>query len=146
MALADTGVAATGQSPAAAGSSSGRASSDSGPATTPADASDDIQLTFLIPSNERHTLALRVGDSVQHAKQTLLDGWPAQFGAAPTALSELKFLYGGSYLDNAATLDAVKRYPDAPTVVHLMISRNKAQDKEACKDIDKTTKCTCIIL
>ncbi|KAJ2691461.1 hypothetical protein H4R19_006365 [Coemansia spiralis] len=115
---------------AAAPAGSGRASSDGGSGAAPSDATGDIQLTFLIPSNERHTMAFQVGDSVQHAKQALLDGWPAQFGPAPTMMSELKLLYGGSYLDNSSTLGAVKRYSDAPTVVHLMVSRSKAPEKE----------------
>ncbi|KAJ2616187.1 hypothetical protein H4S08_000892 [Coemansia sp. RSA 1365] len=110
------------------GGGSGRMSSDSSPSD--AVLGDNIQLTFLIPSNERCTMSFKIRDSVQHAKEALLNNWPAQFGLKPAALSELKMLYSGNYLNNGSSLEVVKRYPDTPSVVHLMIVRSKDIDKE----------------
>ncbi|KAJ2078625.1 hypothetical protein H4R24_004351 [Coemansia sp. RSA 988] len=115
-------------SAAKTGGSGGRGSSDSSP--TDAAMGDDIQLTFLTPSNERCTMAFKISDSVQLAKETLLNNWPTQFGPKPVALSELKLLYSGNYLNSGSSLEVVKRYPDAPSVVHLMIVRSKDLDKE----------------
>ncbi|KAJ1843093.1 hypothetical protein LPJ70_003533, partial [Coemansia sp. RSA 2708] len=80
-----------------------------------AEASDEVHISFLVPSNERYTRVFKTADTAQHAKQTLLDEWPSQFGAKPAALADLKLLYGGNFLDNSASLDVVKRYPDGPT-------------------------------
>ncbi|KAJ2125685.1 hypothetical protein IW147_000745 [Coemansia sp. RSA 720] len=83
--------------------SSERGSIDSRP--TEAEATDEVQLTFLIPSNERYTKVFNISDTAQHAKQTLLDDWPAQLGPKPASPSDLKLLYGGNFLDNNTTLD-----------------------------------------
>ncbi|PIA19569.1 hypothetical protein COEREDRAFT_78900 [Coemansia reversa NRRL 1564] len=90
------------------GGGSGRVSS--GSSSSDAALGDGIQLTFLIPSNERCTMAFKISDSVQQAKEALLNNWPAQFGSKPTALSELKLLYLGNYLNNGSSLEGKKRY------------------------------------
>ncbi|KAJ2845770.1 hypothetical protein IWW36_004649, partial [Coemansia brasiliensis] len=108
--------------------SSDRSSSDSKPMDS--ELSDEIQLTFLIPSNERYTRAFKITDTVYNAKQMLLDDWPAQLGSKPATSSEIRLLYGGTFLDNSSTLNVVKRYSDAPTVVHMMINRSKAVEKD----------------
>ncbi|KAJ2456269.1 hypothetical protein EV183_000196 [Coemansia sp. RSA 2336] len=108
-------------------------SSDSKPMD--ADMSDEIRLTFLVPSNERYTRTFKITDSVHNAKQMLLDDWPAELGAKPGTISEIRLLYGGNFLDNSSTLSVVKRYPDAPTVVHMMINRSKAMEKDGIVDL-----------
>ncbi|KAI9475105.1 hypothetical protein LPJ55_004611 [Coemansia sp. RSA 990] len=110
-------------------------SSSSGSKPMDTEMSDEIQLTFLVPSNERHTRTFKITDTVYNAKQMLLEDWPAELGSKPGTISEIRLLYGGNFLDNSSTLSVVKRYPDAPTVVHMMINRSKAVEKDGIVDL-----------
>ncbi|KAJ2229379.1 hypothetical protein IWW45_006221 [Coemansia sp. RSA 485] len=106
---------------------------------------DSVKLVFLIQSGDKAEREFKPSETILQVKQSLLDSWPENFAAQPSATSDLRVLYRGHFLDDKATLADSKLLPTS-TVVHLTVKPSNKQEKADKKDTDKAPKCACLIL
>ncbi|KAJ2373189.1 hypothetical protein IW150_003744, partial [Coemansia sp. RSA 2607] len=84
-------------------------------------ATKTVKLVFLLHSGERAEREFKPTDTIYQVKAGLVDNWPENFAVKPSAISDLRILYSGHFLDDKAVLAGKK-------------------------DADKAPRCACIIL
>ncbi|KAJ2727075.1 hypothetical protein GGI07_000193 [Coemansia sp. Benny D115] len=108
------------------------------------------KMVFLVQAGDRAERQFKAGDSIQQVKQALVNDWPDNFPPKPSALSDLRILYRGHFLDDKMALSGKAEQQcnmqPAGTIVHLTIRPSSKKEKGAKKDVDKAPKCTCTIL
>ncbi|KAJ1721291.1 hypothetical protein LPJ53_004167 [Coemansia erecta] len=67
-------------------------------------AANAVKLVFLLHSGERAEREYKPTDTIYQVKAALVDNWPENFAAKPSATSDLRILYSGHFLDDKAVL------------------------------------------
>ncbi|KZV94978.1 hypothetical protein EXIGLDRAFT_766697 [Exidia glandulosa HHB12029] len=99
---------------------------DDGPTASPTPAHVELrqtQLTFLLVSGRRRTMAFDDDATVGRVKELLWNTWPADWqDERPPAPNYLRVLYLGKMLQDDETLVSLKLPPwTAPTIMHLSV-------------------------
>ncbi|CAG8655148.1 3968_t:CDS:2 [Funneliformis mosseae] len=111
------------------------------------EAEDKVNLTLLLVSGKRHTFVFDPNDTITVVKSRVFNNWPKEWAdETPVAVSSLKIVYQGRFLEDGATLESNKIQRGQNTIVHLTIKNLLHQDNEDPKSVETAPKCRCIIL
>jgi len=111
------------------------------------DLEDKVNLTLLLVSGKRHTFAFDPTDTITVVKSRVFNNWPREWAdETPVAVSSLKIVYQGRFLEDGTTLEANKILRGQTTIVHLTIKNVSQHDNDGPKSKDEAPKCHCIIL
>jgi len=111
------------------------------------DSEDKVKLTLLLVSGKRHTFAFDPTDTITVVKSRIFNNWPKEWAdETPVAVSSLKIVYQGRFLEDGTTLETNKIFRGKTTIVHLAIKNVLQQDNDDPKVKDEAPKCHCIIM
>ncbi|RIA85286.1 ubiquitin-related domain-containing protein [Glomus cerebriforme] len=112
-----------------------------------ADSEDKVKLTLLLVSGKRHTFSFDPTDTITVVKSRVFNNWPKEWAdETPVAVSSLKIVYQGRFLEDGTTLETNKILRGQSTIVHLTIKNVSQHDNDGPKSKDEAPKCHCIIL